>query len=121
MISEEEFERVAQADPELGEFLWEVAEEAARLAPVEAPDKYLTISGAEMLLPVVGYALFRLVKDYADHVKELRATKILREQEKILSELIADGFPPEQARAVLEALRKGIADNAAVDPAITKA
>jgi hypothetical protein len=120
MLNAVEFERAAKADPQLGALLRAAAAEAAEEAPLEeSPQSFLT--GMEVLLPVVAYTLFRLTKDFADHLKELRATSILREQEKILSELIKDGFPPDQARAALEALRKGIADNAAADPIITKA
>jgi hypothetical protein len=116
-----QFEQQAREDPHISAFLREVAEDAAQHIAVEEPQRFITITGVDLLLGLVAYALYRLVKDYLDHRRALHEVDIAEQQAQVIADLIDAGFPPKDARATAVALLKGIAKRTGDDPVLKKA
>src|SRR5579862_739432 len=114
----EEFRKQASGDLALSAFLQEVAQEVSET--MEKPEQYY-IPGTETLVSVAAYGLFRLVKDFFDHRRAINEVEIAQLQGKLIAALIADGFPPTQAKATAIALLKGVAKRTQDDPALKKA
>ena len=116
-----QFEQQAREDPHLSAFLREVAEDAAQHIAVEEPQRFVTVTGVDLLLGLVAYALYRLAKDYLDHHRALHEVDIAKQQAQVITDLIDAGFPPKDAQATAVALLKGIAKRTGDDPVLKKA
>ncbi len=116
-----QFAQRAEQDPSLKAFLRQVGEEAGKEVSVEEPQRYVTVTGVDILITLAAYALYRWLKDYFDHRRALNEAEILREQEQVIAALITDGYPPQDAQAVTVALLKQIAKRNADDPVLTTA
>jgi hypothetical protein len=116
-----QFEQQAKADSQLRDFLTEVAEEVAEQVAVEAPERFVTVTGADMLFSVAAYALFRWAKDFFDNRRARNETAVAQQQQELIAALIVDGFPPKEAQAAAIALLNGIAKRTQDDPALKKA
>ena len=116
-----QFEQQAREDPHISAFLREVAEDAAQHIAVEEPQRFVTVTGVDLLLGLVAYALYRLTKDYLDHRRALHEVDIARQQAQVIADLIDAGFPPKDAQATAVALLKGIAKRTVDDPVLKKA
>ena len=108
-----QFTQRAKKDPQLREFLEEVAEEVGKQVSVEKPETF-AVAGIDLLFGVAAYALYRFVKDYLD-------SKTLKRQAEVIKMLIEAGFPLELAKTTVVALLKRIAKRTADDPALKKA
>ena len=75
-----QFEQQAREDLHISAFLREVAEDAAQHIAVEEPQRFVTVTGVDLLLGLVAYALYRLAKDYLDHRRALHEVDIARQQ-----------------------------------------
>ena len=115
------FTEHAKLDPPLAGFLKAVAEDAGGQLQVQEPQRYIAIGGADILIAVAAYALYRYLKDYFDRRRALNEVEIARQQERLIAALIEDGFPPDQAQVVAGALLKQIAERGADDPALKTA
>jgi hypothetical protein len=115
-----EFQQQAATDPALLAFLHEVADEVSRESDLEGPASY-PITGVDLLFAVAAYAAFRFLKDYFDQRRGKMEAQLLEHQEKVIAALVADGFPPKEARATVVALLKGIAKRTDDDPAFKAA
>jgi len=115
-----QFEQQAREDPHISAFLREVAEDAAQDIAVEEPQRFITITGVDLLLGLVAYALYRLVKDSLDHRRALHEVDIAEQQAQVIADLIDAGFPPKDAQAAAVALLKGIAKRTGDDPVLKK-
>ena len=115
-----QFMQQSKADPQLNALLKEVAEEAGKQGQMDEPQTYIG-SGAEILLAVAAYALFRFLKDYFDHQRGLNEVDVALHQEKIVKALIKDGFKPKDAAAVTGAMLDRIAKRGKDDPAFKTA
>ena len=116
-----QFEQQARADPHISAFLREVAEDAAQHIAVEEPQRFVTVTGVDLLLGLVAYALYCLTKDYLDNHRALHEVDIARQQAQVIADLIDAGFPPKDAQAAAFALLKGIAKRTVDDPVLKKA
>lgn len=116
-----QFTQRAKQDPQLNAFLKEIAEDASKQISVEEPQRFLTVTGVDILIAIAAYALYRWLKDYFDHRRALKEVEILKQQEQIIAALIKDGFPPGDARVVTVALLKQIAKRNADDPVLKAA
>lgn len=116
-----QFAQRAKEDPQLNAFLKEIAEDVAKQVPAEEAQRYITVTGVDILIAVAAYALYRWLKDYFDHRRALKEAEILKQQEQVIAALIKDGFPPNDARAVTVALLKRIAQRSAEDPVLKAA
>ena len=76
---------------------------------------------SEILIGIAAYALYRFLKDYFDQKRALNEVEVLKKQEEVISALIDDGFPPEDAQAVTTAMLHNIAKRSADDPVLKKA
>src|SRR5207244_12561223 len=94
-------------------------EEAAEQTMVEEPQRFGL--GSEMLFGAIAYALYRWLKDFFDHQRSLREAELLLQQGEVIAALVREGFPPQQAQAVVVSLLKGIAKRSADDPALKTA
>ena len=108
-MNAKEFTQAAKHEPQLNAFLEEIAKELASRVPHDEAQRYVTVTGVDVLIAIGAYALYRWLKDYFDHRRALNEAEILKQQETIVSALIKDGFPPKEAKAVTVALLKGIA------------
>lgn len=115
-----EFDQHARQDPQLMAFLREVAEDVAQQISVEEPQRF-AVTGVDILLGLVAYALYRWAKDYFDHRRALQEIDIAKQQSQLIKGLIEDGFPPKDAQATAMALLKGIAKRTEDDPALKTA
>jgi hypothetical protein len=88
---------------------------------LDAPDRYLTVTGADLLLTLVAYALYRWVKDSLDHRRALNETEALERRARVVADLAAGGVPAEDAQKVVTALSEAIAKRTEGDPALEAA
>jgi hypothetical protein len=116
----ETFEQQATTDPQLQAFLHEVAENVAHEIAVDEPQRS-AVTGVDILLSLVAYALYRWAKDYFDHRRALRELDIATQQAQLIEDLIKAGFPRKDAQAAAIALLKGVATRTADDPALATA
>ena len=116
-----QFEQQARQDPHISAFLREVAEDAAQDISVEEPQRFVTVTGVDLLLDLVAYALYRLAKDYLDNRRALHEVDIAKQQAQVIADLIDAGFPPKDAQAAASALLKGVAKRTGDDPVLKKA
>jgi hypothetical protein len=116
----ETFEHQATTDPQLQAFLHEVAEHVAHEIAVDEPQRS-AVTGVDILLGLVAYALYRWAKDYFDHRRALRELDIATQQAQLIEDLIKAGFPRKDAQAAAIALLKGVATRTADDPALATA
>jgi hypothetical protein len=116
----ETFEQQATTDPQLQAFLHEVAENVAHEIAVDEPQRS-AVTGVDILLSLVAYALYRWAKDYFDHRRALRELDIATQQAQLIEDLIKAGFPRKDAQATAIALLKGVATRTADDPALATA
>ncbi len=116
-----QFAQHTKQDQQLNSFLKEIAEDASKQIAIEEPQRYLTVTGVDILIAIAAYALYRWLKDYFDHRRALNEIEILKQQERIIAALIKDGFPPKDAQTVTVALLKRIAQRSADDPLLKAA
>jgi hypothetical protein len=116
-----QFQHHARGDEPLRTFLQEIADEVAPQVAAEQPDRYLTVTGADLLFSLAAYALYRFLKDYFDHRRARHEAELLQQQQQVVAALIQDGFPPKEAQATVVALLKGIAKRTEDDPALKTA
>ncbi len=90
-----QFDYHARQDPQLAAFMRTVAEDAARDLTLSEPQRFVTVTGADLLIGLVAYALYRWAKDYFDQRRALAETDIASQQTQLISDLIAAGFPPK--------------------------
>jgi hypothetical protein len=112
------FEQQARQDPYLSLFLREVAEDTAQQISIAEPQRFVTVTGVDLLLGLVAYALYRWAKDFFDHRRALNEITIAEQQAQLIKDLVEDGFPPKDAQATAVALFKGIAKRTEDDPAL---
>ncbi|MBI3796027.1 MAG: hypothetical protein HY268_03535 [Deltaproteobacteria bacterium] len=112
-----QFEQQARQDPHLSTFLREVAEDTAQQISVAEPQRFVTVTGADLLFSLVAYALYRWAKDFFDHRRALNEIAIAEHQAQLIKELVEAGFLPKDAQATVAALFKGIAKRTEDDPA----
>jgi hypothetical protein len=115
-----QFEQQARQDPELGPFLREVAEDAARLVSVEEQRRF-SVSGVDLLMSAAAYALFRFIKDFFDNRIMLRNTETLQKQVHCIEQLIASGVAHKDAQATIIVLFREIAKLPEDDPVLKAA
>jgi hypothetical protein len=115
-----QFTQFGKEDPQLNSLLSEVAIEAGDQVEFDDTQRY-AVTGVDILVAIAAYALYRFLKDFFDYRRGLNEVELLRKQEEVISALIEDGFPPEQAKAVTVALLKQISKRGADDPAIKAA
>jgi len=111
-----EFDHHARHDPPLAAFVRTVAEEAAQEITISEPQRFVTVTGADLLVGLVAYALYRWAKDYFDHRRALGEVDIAKQQTQLINDLVSAGFPPKDAQATTVALLKNIATRSADDP-----
>jgi len=116
-----QFAQQARQDPHLNAFLQEIAADVAGQVAGDEPQRYFTVTGADILVTVVAYALYRWLKDYFDHRRALHEAEILGRQQQVIAALIRDGFQPKEAQAVTQALLRRIAQRTADDPLLKAA
>lgn len=116
-----QFTQHTKQDAQLNAFLEEIAEDASKQIGIEEPQRFLTVTGVDILIAIAAYALYRWLTDYFDHRRALQEADILKQQEQIIAALIKDGFPPKDAQAVTVVLLKRIARRAADDPVLKAA
>jgi hypothetical protein len=109
-----QFQQQAAQDPALNAFLKGVADEVSQDSDLKEPPVMTT--GVDLFFAIAAYAAFRFLKDYFDHRRGQREAQLLERQEEVIAALIADGFPPREARATVVALLKGIAKRTDDDP-----
>lgn len=115
-----QFMQQARQDEQISALLQDVASEATTQVEVDTPDSYM-VTGVDILIAMAAYALFRLLKDYFDQKRALNEVAVLKEQQKIVTSLIEDGFKPKEAVAVTDALLDRIAKRGKDDPAMKAA
>jgi hypothetical protein len=115
-----QFVELAGRDPEVAKFIKEVAANATGHVEAETPRSY-TLTGADFLIGIAAYALYRWLKDHFDHRRSMNETEVVREQTQIIGELIKEGVEPEAAQAVTVALLDQIAKRGVDDPMLNKA
>jgi hypothetical protein len=115
IMDAKQFTQEAKQESQLNTFLKEIAEDVANKAPRDETQRYVTVTGVDVLISVAAYAFYRWIKDYFDHRRALNEAEILKQQERIISALIKDGFPPREAKAVTATLLKRIAQRNADD------
>jgi hypothetical protein len=120
-MSESEFQVAAHEHQAIRPLLDNVAASVRAAHPdIDTPGRY-AITGAEVLLAMATYALYRLVKDRLDHHRALGEIELARKQAEIVVGLVDAGFPPELAQATTTALLENVRGKTADDPAIKAA
>lgn len=115
-----QFEQQTRGDAGLSAFVQETAADVNRQGPMEKSDRFV-VGIDDVLIAVVTYALFRWAKDYFDNKRAENETALAERQARITKQLIADGFPPDQALSATESLLKQIAKRTEDDPVLQKA
>lgn len=116
-----QFEQQVKDDPQLYTFVQEMAGDVAKQTALEEPQRFVTVSGADLLFGLVAYALFRWLKDYFDNRRALNEAEIIKQQALVIEALIEAGFPPKDARTAVITLLKNVSSRAAADPVLKKA
>src|SRR4051794_32662398 len=99
-----QFEQRVQEDAALQSLVREVAGEAAREVSVSEPQRFVTVSGVDLLFSLAAYALYRWAKEHFDHRRAKGEAEVLQQQEQVIAALIEDGFRPKDAQAAAVAL-----------------
>ena len=114
-----QFVERAGRDPQVSEFLREIAMDAVGAVDMDTPRTYM-VTGADFLAAVAAYALFRWLKNHFDYKQALNETEVVRDQTRIVEELVREGIEPKAAQAVTVALLDRIAKRGADDPVLKK-
>ena len=114
-----QFDHHARQDPHLAAFMRSVAEEAVRDLTLSEPQRFVTVTGADLLIGLVAYAAYRWTKDYFDQRRAQGELDLATQQTQLITDLVTAGFPRKDAQATVVALLKNIATRSADDPVLT--
>jgi hypothetical protein len=92
-----EFDHYVRHDPPLDAFVRTVATEAAQELTLNEPQRFMTVTGTDLLMGLAAYALCRWAKDYFDQRRALVETDIAKQQTQLINDLVPAGFPPKDA------------------------
>ncbi len=99
-----DFQNQAAADPQLSVLLWETAQNSG----LSESDGQTYATGLEPLAVWACYALWRWSKMILDARQRQLEMDTARQQVELIQLLVADGWPREQAQAMVSALLDGI-------------
>jgi hypothetical protein len=112
------FANEVESDPRTLPLLREIAQQAATDdAHAGPPPTYLD----PIVTPFVGIAaiaLYRAVQLVGDYFGRLADLNLAAQQVDLITQLVADGFPPDRAQKVVAAMLKDLRGRKADDPAI---
>jgi hypothetical protein len=121
MIDQEQFAERAVSDPQLHDFLQGVAEAVSSDLRPEEPDHYISATPLEILLLMAGYALYRYLMDRLANARARDETEVAMQRARIITALIRDDFPPNEARETVIVLLRELSRRGDNDPILKAA
>jgi hypothetical protein len=112
-----QFTERAIEDNQINLLLTEVAQGISGRVSIDEQQRFI-LGGADILIGIAAYALYRWLKDYFDHRRGMNETEILAQRTEIIAGMVRDGFKPEEAAAIVDKLLENIAKRGADDPTL---